>query len=152
MFGWGKKQKAEKIFERIQIIINDIEINWNMFTSADRIVKYSKETEADLVGACVYYVAGAYSAKVATEITNLYKKMLIDSQYAEADLLQRVNSAYQKIRGVTDSVQLKATSMTDIFTAQSECVADLIGLEPNDNNLDLLIGVLSNFCMYLKEK
>jgi len=96
MFGFKKKQKAEEIFNRIQVIVDDIASNWTMFKNDDgKIVEYTKITEADIVGFCVYYAASVCSPKVATEITNLYGKTLDNRNFNGVDLMLRLNSTYQ---------------------------------------------------------
>lgn len=146
MFGWGRKQKAIEIYERIQIIIDDIRTNWDMFADEDgRIIEYTKDMEAALIGICSYYVASINSPKVATQITELYRKSSDNAQYIGADLLLRLNSAYQEIRKVTDDVQQTAKSMGDIFLEQSEAVINILGIESNENNRGLIIDVLGNF-------
>lgn len=146
LFGRSYKKQAVEIFERIIVMLDDLETNWNMIAKNEEV--FTEYTKADFVGLCVYYVASLRSPKVGMEITHLYENS-ISKNYCTEALLARVNSTYQKIRQTTEAIQLNANSMSDIFSKQAAEFAGITGIKLQDGNREMLIVILSNLFMYL---
>ena len=157
MFG---KKKKEKIKDQAWLLLQDCGDIINSFTENTICSEYLNDNPAkalrgifNLVGTCVYYVAGMNKAEVATQMVEYYADMVgrydddINPERITPEEAKRmINGYYQGAKGIAETLMDDGvTAISFIACDHAKAIFDNMSATPTEEDISIATALLVDF-------